>query len=193
MAALEPQRLVVRDARAVDVAGPRPPLAVGAHGLLGGLVVHGDLALELHVVEDRHLLRADDGHPPHLVRIEPRQVHVRRSCPTGSAGSRRPRPRRPASGTTRRAPRPRPAPRRAGGGSPTGRGRRGSRARSRRAGSCRGSGGCRRRTARRRARPTSTSSFSLRDARVVEEQVAGHEHEAARLGERDELLGLGTP
>ena len=33
--------------------------------------------------------------------------------------------------------------------------------------------------------------LQLAHARVVEEQVARHQHEAARLGERDELLHLG--
>ena len=45
--------------------------------LLGGAVVNRDLAIELHVVEDGHLPRADDRHAPHLVRVEPRQVHMR--------------------------------------------------------------------------------------------------------------------
>ena len=77
MAALELQRLVVRDLRAEDVAGAGAPLAVRADRFLGSLVVHGDLALELHVVEHRHPVAADDSQLPHLVRIEPREMHVR--------------------------------------------------------------------------------------------------------------------
>ena len=45
--------------------------------LLGPLLVDRHLALGLHVVEHDHLLAADDGHLAHLVRVEPRQVHVR--------------------------------------------------------------------------------------------------------------------
>src|SRR6478609_2388676 len=51
---LEPERLVVRDLRAVDVTRPRAPLAVALRGLPRRLLVHGDLPLELHVVEDDH-------------------------------------------------------------------------------------------------------------------------------------------
>ena len=40
------------------------------------LVVDGQLALEIHVVERRHPLRADDREAPLLVRVEPGQVHV---------------------------------------------------------------------------------------------------------------------
>src|SRR5689334_22753352 len=68
--ALESQRLGGGDLRDVDVARGDRARAVGA------LLVDRDLALRLHVVEDRHLLAADDGHLPHLVRVEPRQVHV---------------------------------------------------------------------------------------------------------------------
>ena len=77
MLQLEPEGLVVGDLRAEDVAGAGAPLAVGLRGLPGALLVHGHLALELHVVEHDHLLPADDGHLPHLVGVEPRQVHVR--------------------------------------------------------------------------------------------------------------------
>src|SRR6185312_1518902 len=76
MLELEAERLVVGDLRAVDVARPRAPLAVALGRLPRGLLVHGHLPLELHVVEDDHLLAADDGHLPHLVGVEPRQVHV---------------------------------------------------------------------------------------------------------------------
>ena len=75
--AFEPQRLGGVDLRDVDVAGARLPLAVGLGPLPRRLLVHGHLPLELHVVEDDHLLAADDGHLPHLVRVEPREVHVR--------------------------------------------------------------------------------------------------------------------
>src|SRR5215211_1322705 len=59
--ALEPQRLVVGDARAPDVARARDVLAVVAVVLLEALVVHGQLALDGHVVERRHALRPDHG------------------------------------------------------------------------------------------------------------------------------------
>src|SRR6187401_463008 len=81
---LEAQRLVVRDLRARDVARPGAPLSVGRGGLPRRLLVHGHLPLELHVVEHDHLLAADDGHPPHLVRVEPREMHVR-DLPGGEA------------------------------------------------------------------------------------------------------------
>ena len=51
---------------------PRMKLA----GAAGALLVHRHLPLGLHVVEHDHLLAADDRHLPHLVRVEPRQVHV---------------------------------------------------------------------------------------------------------------------
>ena len=73
---LEPQRLVGRDLRAEDVAGARLPLAEVLRRLLGPLLVDRHLALELHVVEDDHLVAADDGQLPHLVRVEPREVEV---------------------------------------------------------------------------------------------------------------------
>src|SRR5574338_1631157 len=73
---LEPKRLVVRDLGAVDVPGAGAPLAVALGRLPRRLLVHGDLALELHVVEHDHFLPPDDGHPPHLVGVEPRVVHV---------------------------------------------------------------------------------------------------------------------
>src|SRR5690242_36924 len=75
--ALELERLVVRHLGTEDVARARPPLAVRVRRLLRRLVVDGDLAVELHVVEHGHLVAADDGEPPHLVRVEPREVHVR--------------------------------------------------------------------------------------------------------------------
>ena len=46
-------------------------------GLPRRLLVDRHLAFELHVVEHHHLLQPDDGHLPHLVRVEPGQVHVR--------------------------------------------------------------------------------------------------------------------
>src|SRR3954451_18852816 len=82
--ALELERLVVPHLRAEDVAGPRPPLAVRVRRLLRRLVVDRDLAVELHVVEDGHLVPPDHGEAPHLVRVEPRQVHVR-DLPGGEA------------------------------------------------------------------------------------------------------------
>ena len=82
--ALELQRLVVREFGAEDVARPRAPLAVRIGRLLGRLVVDRDLLVELHVVEDGHLVAADDREPPHLVRVEPREVHVR-DLPRGEA------------------------------------------------------------------------------------------------------------
>src|SRR5262245_25055343 len=77
MLALEAQRLVGRDLRDHDVAGARLPLAVALRALPRALLVHRHLPLELHVVEHDHLLRADDGHLPHLVGVEPGEVHVR--------------------------------------------------------------------------------------------------------------------
>ena len=75
--AFEPQRLGRVHLRNVDVAGPGLPLAVCRGLPPRALLVHGHLALELHIVEDDHLLVADDRHLPHLVRVEPRQMHVR--------------------------------------------------------------------------------------------------------------------
>src|SRR5438034_9029807 len=72
--ALELERLGVRELGAERVAGPGAPLAVRAAGLLRSLVVDRDLVLELHVVEDRHLVAAHDREAPHLVRVEPGQV-----------------------------------------------------------------------------------------------------------------------
>src|SRR5207248_9146034 len=69
--ALETEWLSVRDLRNLDV--PRDGNAGGGDLLL----VDRHLPLRLHVVEDHHLLAADDGHLPHLVRVEPGQVHVR--------------------------------------------------------------------------------------------------------------------
>src|SRR5919106_5961755 len=74
--ALELERLVGRDARTEDVAGSGLPLPVAVRRPPRRLLVHGDLALELHVVEHDHLLRADDRDLAHLVRVEPREVHV---------------------------------------------------------------------------------------------------------------------
>src|SRR3954453_22997686 len=75
--ALDPQRLAVRDPRAPHVARAGDVLAVGRGVLVEPLVVDGDLALEVHVVERRHPARADDREAPLLVRVEPRQVQVR--------------------------------------------------------------------------------------------------------------------
>ena len=96
------------------------------------LLVDRHLALQLHVVEHDHLLAADDRDLPHLVRVEPREVHVRDLPAREAQVAERRRPRRPGVRKSRsRARPPRPAPRRAGRGSPTGRGRRATRARSR--------------------------------------------------------------
>src|SRR3954454_5484184 len=75
--ALQAQRLAVADRRAPDVAGAGDVLAVGARALVEALVVDGDLALDVHVVERRHPLGADHGEAALLVRVQPRQVQVR--------------------------------------------------------------------------------------------------------------------
>src|SRR5581483_5582856 len=75
--ALQPERLVGGDLRDVDVAGPGLPLPVALDTLPRALLVHGHLALELHVVEDDHLLGTHHRQLAHLVRVEPGQVHVR--------------------------------------------------------------------------------------------------------------------
>jgi hypothetical protein len=72
--ALEAERFEQRHLRAVDVTRARPPFAVRRSRLLRCLVVHRDLALGLHVVEDRHLVAADDGDAADLVWVEPRKV-----------------------------------------------------------------------------------------------------------------------
>src|SRR6059058_1180211 len=77
MAALEAEWLVARDLGTEDVAGARLPLAVGLRRLPWRLFVDRHLALQLHVVEDDHLFVADNGQLAHLVRVEPREVHVR--------------------------------------------------------------------------------------------------------------------
>src|SRR5215210_6777379 len=75
--ALDPQGLLVRYARRVGVPRARDVLAVRRVVLVEPLVVDGQLALELHVVERRHPLRAHHREPTLLVRVEPRQMHVR--------------------------------------------------------------------------------------------------------------------
>src|SRR5215211_9098886 len=74
--ALDQERLLVRDAGAVDVPGARDVLTVGGEVLVEALVVDGDLALDLHVVERGHALGADDREAALLVRVEPAQVQV---------------------------------------------------------------------------------------------------------------------
>src|SRR3954452_8658512 len=74
--AFEPKRLGGVDLRDVDVAGARLPFPIRLGPLPRRLLVDGHLPLELHVVEDGHLLATDDGHLPHLVRVEPREMHV---------------------------------------------------------------------------------------------------------------------
>ena len=155
--ALEPQRLVVRDPRDRDVAEAHAhvlAVGVGARRARGALVVDRDLAVGLHVVEDDHLLRADDGQLAHLVRVEPAQVEVR-------DGARR-EPEvaeddvldvRAHVALAARLDLDRAA-RRRGRAAPRCRARRGSRARSRRRAPGPGSGGCRRGSRSRRARPS---------------------------------------
>src|SRR5436190_10508565 len=75
--ALDPERLLVRDPRTVDVAGAGDVLAVRGEVLVEALVVDGELALDLHVVEGRHPLGADDREAPLLVRVEPAEMEVR--------------------------------------------------------------------------------------------------------------------
>src|SRR4051812_46878680 len=78
VAALDPEGLLVGDPIAVGVARAGDVLAVGGPVLVEALVVDGDLALDLHVVEGRHPLRADHREAALLVGIEPGQVHVGR-------------------------------------------------------------------------------------------------------------------
>src|SRR3954447_4572432 len=75
--ALDPQRLAVRDPRAPDVARAGDVLAVGVGVLVKALVVDGDLALELHVVEGGHPPGPHDGEAARLVGVQPGQVQVR--------------------------------------------------------------------------------------------------------------------
>ena len=181
--ALEPQRLVVRDLGAEDVARARLPLAVGRGRLPRALLVDRHLALELHVVEDDHLLPADDGDLAASCAGRARRGACARSCPTGSAGSRRRRPRRlgvrnefPCAQASdgllveqvedhrevvdaERPERVLVA-----------------------CGSCRGSGGSSRRRAPRRGR-RSRPGASRADRGVVEQQVARHQHEPSLLGQ----------
>src|SRR6266511_3751362 len=82
--ALEPKRLRGGDLRDEDVAAPGLPLAVALGPLPRRLVVDRHLALQLHVVEHRHPVAADDGQAPHLVRVEPGEMHVR-DLPRGEA------------------------------------------------------------------------------------------------------------
>src|SRR5207302_411575 len=69
-------RLLAGDARAPYVARPGDVLAERRVVLVEALVVDGDLALELHVVEGGHPLGAHHGQPALLVRVKPGQVHV---------------------------------------------------------------------------------------------------------------------
>ena len=118
------------------------------------LLVDRDLAVELHVVEDGHLLRADDGHLSHLVRVEPGQVHVRDASRREAQVAEDDVLDARLQEVAARARSPPPGPRRAGRGSRRGRGRRATRARSRTGGCGRGSGGFRTRRGPRRARPS---------------------------------------
>src|SRR4051795_6957033 len=74
--ALDPQRLAVGDPRAPDVPRAGDVLTVGGRVLVEALVVDGDLALEVHVVEGRHPAGAHDREPPLLVRIQPGEMEV---------------------------------------------------------------------------------------------------------------------
>src|SRR5918999_4125402 len=58
---LEPERLVRRHARAELVPGARAPLAVRLGGPPPPPLLDRDLLLELHVVEDGHLVAPHDG------------------------------------------------------------------------------------------------------------------------------------
>src|SRR4051794_9826916 len=78
--ALDAQGLAIGDPRAPDVARAGDVLAGALRGLVEALVIDGDLALEVHVVERRHPLGADDGEAALLVGIEPAQVQVRRAA-----------------------------------------------------------------------------------------------------------------
>src|ERR671934_350564 len=75
--ALDAQRLLVRHPRRPDVARAHDVLAVRGEVLVEALVVDRDFALDLHVVEGGHLLRADHREAALLVRIEPGEVQVR--------------------------------------------------------------------------------------------------------------------
>ena len=129
-------------------------VGVGARRARDALVVDRDLAVGLHVVEDDHLLRADDRQLAHLVRVEPAQVEVR-------DGARRELEVaeddvldvRAHVALAARLGLDRAA-RRRGRAAPRRRARRGSRARSRRRAPGRGSRGCRRGSRSRRARPS---------------------------------------
>src|SRR5205085_157248 len=74
--ALHAQRLHVVDPGAPGVARAGDVLAVAGGALVEALVVDRHLALQLHVVERGHLASADDGEPPLLVRVQPREVQV---------------------------------------------------------------------------------------------------------------------
>ena len=200
--ALEAQRLVVRDARDGDVAeADADVLAVGVGALRprDALVVDRHLAVGLHVVEDHHLLRADDRQLARLVRVEPAQVQVR-------DGARRELEipeddvlDRPAARSTRRAPGPRRAALRRGRAGRPRRARRGSRARSRLRAPGRGSRGCRRGSRCRRARPSRSASRTAASAgwkssrcptmsRRSAAAAAGHQLAGVRDARRERLL-----
>ena len=136
--ALQPQRLIVGHHRAPDVARSRDVLAVVAVVLLEALVVDGQLALERHVVEGRHPARADDREAPLLVRVEPRQVQVRREAGGEAQVAEDDVLVRPRACTTRRTRGTRPAPPEPVAVPPRRRARRATRARSRLRAACRG-------------------------------------------------------
>ena len=120
-----------RSGSAVEIFGMKMSPEWSSPPVPARLLVDRHLALGLHVVEDDHLLAADDGHLAHLVRVEPREVHVR-DLAAREAEEAEDDVLRRRRGSTRFLARSRGRdPRRAGRGSPTGRGRRATRVRSR--------------------------------------------------------------
>src|SRR5919201_6511838 len=68
VATFNSQRLLVGYVRRPDVAGAHHVLTVRLELLVEALVVDGDLALDLHVVKGRHLLRSHHRKPALFVR-----------------------------------------------------------------------------------------------------------------------------
>ena len=176
--ALELQRLVVRDLRAEDVAGARAPLAVGLATAATAPCRRPSPCARAPCRRRRPSSRVPTTVIlPHLVRVEPREVHVR-DLPRREAQVAEDdvldAARQEVASVRDRLDR---APRRAGGGSPRGRGRRATRARSR---SCRID-------AEVLAVAVDAEDVSelagvdellqLHDGRVVEQEVARHERE----------------
>ena len=138
-------------------------------------------------------VRADDREAALLVGVEPAQVQVGRQARTGSAGSRRRRPRRP--GARSDSPCATTSTGLLAGQMQDDRDVVGAEAPQRvlvGAQLAEVEAVAVDVVDRRRARPSSASSLSLRDARVVLEQVADHQHAARRLGGRGNgALGVG--